>query len=355
MSNNTLFISHASADSELVGKFVDFLELGLRMNREEIYCTSGIGTKRIRPGTNFVTDIKDNIIGTKLAVFFLTPNFFNSKFCLAELGATWALGNEIYPIIIPPTTFESLDPTPLKGVVQAIALNEPDDLVDLVEHFKDLDIIESSNGAVVNVRAREFIKYLKTECCFEEESVISKERFAQVEQNIIDLVHLNGEQVKEINNLKKEKEDLLKLLSEADKTAVVTYKKQHLSQWEYFNEILDKTRASLRKLDDIALSAIYHRDILKTDFQFWPDDVNWSKVRELEAYKMIVIEDNEILPNYDEPTMNNVLKNLKALEHFICHEAEEDVYRIFEEENGFYLDFTNKRFWENILYVNIYM
>ncbi|WP_410988731.1 toll/interleukin-1 receptor domain-containing protein [Bacillus cereus] len=355
MSNNTLFISHASADSELVGKFVDFLELGLRINREEIYCTSGLGTKKIRPGTNFVTDIRDNISGTKLAVFFLTPNFFKSKFCLAELGATWALGNEIYPIIIPPTSFESLDPTPLKGVVQAISLNEPDDLVDLVEHFKELDIIESSNGAIVNVRAREFIKYLKTECNFEEEKVISKERFAQVEQNIVDLVHINGAQLKEINNLKKEKDELLKALAEADKTAAAEHKKTYSSQWEYFNHLVDETRECLKQIDDIAVSAIYYNDIHKTGYSFWPDDASFTKIKELEMYKIIIIDDDNILPNYAEPTVIAAQTKLNELRHYITHEAQDELYDLFKQEHGFELDISNKRFWDNVFFTHIYI
>lgn len=128
----TIFLSHASKDRKLVEYFVDFLQIGLNLNSDEIYCTS-FGD--IQTGHNFVDSIKANItINTKYIIFLMTPNYFNSYFCLSELGAAWALNHNIYPIIVPPLDYNILNNTPLLGT-NAIMLNNKEHLFKMCQDF----------------------------------------------------------------------------------------------------------------------------------------------------------------------------------------------------------------------------
>jgi len=109
-----LFISHATADANIVEPFVRFLKDGLGINGDDIFCTSMIGT--LKTGDDFIAQIKESLQGCKKVVFIITENYLRSAFCLAELGAAWAIEQNIYPIIVPPVTFSDLSKTPLSTV-----------------------------------------------------------------------------------------------------------------------------------------------------------------------------------------------------------------------------------------------
>ncbi|MEI4718905.1 toll/interleukin-1 receptor domain-containing protein [Bacillus cereus] len=356
MSNNTLFISHATKDHGLVEKFIEFFRMGLEIKKEEIYCTSGKTTRKIRTGVNFVQDMRDNITEAKLIVFILTPNFFNSKFCLAELGAAWALGGEIYPIAIPQTSFEELESTPLKGI-QATMLKSVDDIAALAEDFEERGIVKKLSHTEVSLRARNLMKDIK-KCRFEKEDIISEEEFSELEKNLQDLLEINKQQKLEIEKLKSEKEELVTLLDSVNKSAAASYKKKHSSSWDYFNELIDDTKRTILKLDDLAISAIYHSEFHKTDYKFWPvvnDDWLLSKARDLQARKFIDLDDQDITPNYNTPLIKEVLDKLVTLNSYINNEADEDVYTIFLQVYDFELDFSNLDFWEKVLDVKVYI
>lgn len=45
----------------------------------------------------------------------LTPSYIKSPFCLAEMGAAWALGQIIYLILVSPLKFSDLQGTPIQA------------------------------------------------------------------------------------------------------------------------------------------------------------------------------------------------------------------------------------------------
>lgn len=115
-----VFISHASADSDVVEEVIEILEtIGLESN--QIFCTSFEGYG-IDLGENFLDKIKEELSSDSLVIFILSKNFYNSPVCLCEMGATWVLAKEHIPMIIPP-----LDYSDIKGVIplsQGLKINE---------------------------------------------------------------------------------------------------------------------------------------------------------------------------------------------------------------------------------------
>lgn len=109
-----LFISHATADKSLIAVFLRFLKDGLGIYDDDVFCTSLSGT--LKTGYDFIPQIKDQLHGCKKVIFLITENYLKSAFCLAELGATWAIGQSIYPIIIPPVKYSDLYQTPLPNI-----------------------------------------------------------------------------------------------------------------------------------------------------------------------------------------------------------------------------------------------
>lgn len=108
-----IFLSHASKDVQLVDRFFEFLQLGMGLERTEIFCSLKKGN--LPTGENFIEKIREEIKECKAVIFLITEAYLESKFCLTELGAAWALGQSIYPLIVPPLTYKDIEKTPMLG------------------------------------------------------------------------------------------------------------------------------------------------------------------------------------------------------------------------------------------------
>ncbi|OWO89990.1 hypothetical protein B5E41_29120 [Rhizobium esperanzae] len=150
-----IFLSHSAADVELVNAFENFLARALNITSESIFCSSLEG-QGVKKGANFVDAIKAKAIEAKAVVALLSPAYMESPFCLAELGAAWALNTHRFPIVVPPNSFEVMQAT-LLGVV-GVKLDDQEALTQLLEDIAEaLELPAATAG--VRVRAmRDFFK-----------------------------------------------------------------------------------------------------------------------------------------------------------------------------------------------------
>jgi hypothetical protein len=123
-----IFISHAHRDKPLVDAFVDLLDTGLSVAPQDVFCTSLEGLS-IPSGVNFIDHVKSKIQNPKIIILILSLNFLESQFCLCEMGAAWALSNDLIPIIIPPASHSDLSNV-LTGV-QARRIDYEQDLNEI--------------------------------------------------------------------------------------------------------------------------------------------------------------------------------------------------------------------------------
>jgi len=130
--SKSVFISHAVKDKDLVKEIVDLIEEGMGVPEEEIFCSSlnGYG---IPSGRNFVTYIKEQLLEPKVVILVLTPAYFESKFCLSELGAAWIKSHEIFPILVPPLKYSDV-----KDVLLGTQVAKVDDDIKYNELFETL-------------------------------------------------------------------------------------------------------------------------------------------------------------------------------------------------------------------------
>lgn len=105
--SRSVFISHAVADKELAHEIVRLIEEGVGVPEAEIFCSSLQGYD-IPNGENFVTHIKSQLIAPKVVVLLLTPSYFESQFCVSELGAAWIKSHAIFPILVPPLGYDAV-------------------------------------------------------------------------------------------------------------------------------------------------------------------------------------------------------------------------------------------------------
>jgi hypothetical protein len=142
-----VFISHASADNQLVGILLEYLN-SVGIANEDIFCTSISGS--LEGGINFVKQIKSNVRGSKVVIFLLSERFFLSYFCLAELGAAWAQNQHILPIIVPPISTEEFNKTPLIGI-QALNMGSANFANELFNDLVRKSVIE--NAAIDDIES----------------------------------------------------------------------------------------------------------------------------------------------------------------------------------------------------------
>lgn len=100
MPTKAIFISHAVADMPVIDYFYDLLQKSCNLQNEEIIYTSVEGAG-IATGKGFVDWIKKNMKDATLVILFLTPNYYASNFCVAEMGAAWALDKDVFPLVVP--------------------------------------------------------------------------------------------------------------------------------------------------------------------------------------------------------------------------------------------------------------
>jgi hypothetical protein len=103
-----VFLSHASADKELVDIFQTLIEQGIGLTHNEVFCTSleGMGIPAGSP--DFKEYIRDKMNECEVVVALISPNYYASPFCMCELGAVWVLAKSFFPILVPPVDFKDL-------------------------------------------------------------------------------------------------------------------------------------------------------------------------------------------------------------------------------------------------------
>ncbi|KRN84681.1 toll/interleukin-1 receptor domain-containing protein [Carnobacterium maltaromaticum] len=154
MEKLKFFISHSTKDEKLVKDFIFFLREGLDIKKSEVFCTSLNNALPI--GSEFIPVMKEKIGECNQVVFLITENYLKSKFCLAEMGAAWALNQKIIPIIVSPIDYASLDDTPLKGI-QVINLKEEDDLYKLTTQLVQEQVVGAEAFTDVRKNMEQFL------------------------------------------------------------------------------------------------------------------------------------------------------------------------------------------------------
>lgn len=120
----TIFISHSAKDKRLAELWSEFLQIGMGVPREEIFCSSL--NRAIPTGEDFIRTIKEQMDGCRMVVALITEEYLNSKFCIMELGAAWILSPNFCPLLGGNVDYSHLENTPLKSIQMRKILSEED-------------------------------------------------------------------------------------------------------------------------------------------------------------------------------------------------------------------------------------
>ena len=150
-----IFISHSSEDKKTIDVFKKLiLNNGLGIKDDEIAYTSAVETG-VPIGCNIQLHIKENIANCDFVFFMISESYKKSEICLNEMGAAWALGKRVFPILIENISFDSIGW--LYKMTLCMTLNDDERLDELRDVFAKK--YDSLAGTVVwNKNKKEFIE-----------------------------------------------------------------------------------------------------------------------------------------------------------------------------------------------------
>lgn len=184
----TIFVSYSSKNEKLAKAFVELLQLGMGFAKNDIFCTAY--PYMLETGNNFIEDIRNRMRECETVISIITDEYLRSSFCLAEMGAAWALSKRYFPLLMVP--YERLDGTPLQGL-QMRNLKSLEDLSIIYDELHKCKILESYQTAEFYKRAEAFVKGLKAND-YTEDSIINKDSDGYYEAVISSVRPVNNKQ-----------------------------------------------------------------------------------------------------------------------------------------------------------------
>jgi len=152
-----IFISHSKMDEELTTVLIRFIVTALKIDRDQIRCTSVPGYK-LPMGAHTSTTLRYDIDSTAAFIGILTKNSLTSSYVLFELGARWGAGKRILPLLGPNMKYSDIDP-PLKENHLA-RLNDRDDLLQLLDELEQVTGCQTNNKNIVDNAVNELSTWI---------------------------------------------------------------------------------------------------------------------------------------------------------------------------------------------------
>jgi hypothetical protein len=356
-----VFVSHATKDKAIANAFVDLL-VHCGLHADDIFCSSleGMG---IPPGQNFLDHIKNEIQNPELVVLMLSQNYFDSAFCLCELGASWAMWHNILPVLIPPATFVDVGGV-LTGI-QAFKIDEPLKLSEAYEVIVKVLTLKRLMAARWEVKRDEFLKALAPLLKKQEKpSRVAYGQFAELEKKHMEVVEGLNEAEQEIGELKK----LVDVLKKAkDQVAVKQVMRQFTSEWDEFKRLTDEAKRAMSELPPVVTEVMYRemtyseKGYAGSGSEMWEDIASAVEDDYLSNPKGTM----DVSLNHDDPTVGRAVETLKCVQQFLCAHDPNDMWipkpkgdalakaeefcEEFKDKMDYRPSFSSRRLWVTFL------
>jgi len=329
MASKPIFISHAEKDKALASALTDLLTQN-GVKPEDIFCSSLEGTG-IPSGANFIDFVKQQLEEPKLVILLLSSHYYESIFCVAELGASWAMAHRAFPILIPPLSYEDM-----KAVIRSDQARKIDDkhayneLKDVIEEVLSIKI----NSARWENKRDVFLAALPE--LLKKSGDPSKVPFAKhvaLERDYGEAKKLIAEQEKLIEGLKKAK----------DATDVKRIVEEHSGESERFKKLCDDVLWKITKLPSVVGEMLFY-EYSNHDADF--SDHDFANLR-LAAQNGYVEQDRDgnYSLNRQDPTVRRTMQAIDAVASALG-EASEAFCESFIDTHDFGPDIKNRRFWK---------
>ncbi|MGX7004885.1 TIR domain-containing protein [Caballeronia sp. KNU42] len=337
----SIFISHAVVDASIASAIVDLIENGIGVPGEEIFCSSleGYG---IPTGENFIDHINNQIQTPDVVVLLLTPNYFESKFCLCEMGGAWVKSHKIFPILVPPLEYSDvkdvITATQVAKIDNDIKYNELRDYLISKVSFKPKSVTKW------DTERRRFLgslpELLKNMRVPEK---VSPEEHQAVKNQLEEAQETLSEYASEVSELKALNKKLEKA-KDASEVSEIKRSVRKTGAEEDFEKLL-KEIAEFRK---IAKSGEVFKFVL-SDFYgqpYHPDLFNYGDEFSQAARRNLISLEDSPSVKWENSRMTELRKKLTALQSLVDGSDEKSLIRYHKNTYEFTLETDNEEFWE---------
>lgn len=335
-----VFISHASADKPLIDEFVTLLTTGVGLPLSEIYCTSldGLG---ISAGEDIALEVATAINESEVCILILSPNYYASSYCLAEMGAIWIKQKNV--LLFKLDTLKKEDP----GVFfpgRKVALCDKSGLAQIYDRLKVIKGFSVAKVERWQIRLDLFLtKYSEATKRIKAPSIISISEHKEALDRNNELLALVGDNEAKITEQALLIEELKKA-KDKEEVAAVIYR--HAGTKSHYEELLAKLKATLSSVPNIV------KDVLYSDARGEPfsgDRDQWEEIERAEKRHLIYYSDSErsgYYPNSNHQKVANALTALRELGNLLANSPE--FVEELSEQLGYPADLRNKDFWDEI-------
>jgi hypothetical protein len=296
----------------------------------------------IPAGMDFIGYIKEKIQKPEVVLLLLTPNYLASQFCIAELGASWAMTHRILPLLAPPLKYSDVKGVLAATQIETIKEGLTKTAITLADQLKlnlNFERWEAKKEKFL-VRLPSILESLpkpKNPSSAEYESL--KEAHHQATEAL-------GAAEQEIENLKALNKDLL-ACKDADQVAEVKRKHADSNQLEVN---LQEFREALSKLPSVVTYVIFRTHIgQRSNFDPYREKECLIEAGRAVQEGRLILDDGFEL-NRQDPLVKKAVKQLKATEKYLNSEdVTEEMVNAFEEEHEFQLSLANRNLWQTFL------
>lgn len=344
-----LFLSHAVADAPVTRAFVNLLESGIGVPPKNIFCTSNKG-QGIRPGFEFKASIRENLDDATIVIALISENYYNSPFCMCELGGSWLQAKDFIPILIPPIRFGDMKAV-LVGL-QALRIQTAEDLDELRDELSDRLGFKPLPTPRWNEKRDEFLKALPKKLRkIPPSPIVQREQLEKAEAIVEEYENILKDTQEENKNLRKTIDKLKKAKNSKEVAKIV---REDMESADIFEELVDDFSKKLDALDSITVETIFAGQ-RREDYYPGRESSNysWDDAKSALEYKEVELnsEENGIHANDNNPEVKKALNSLSELENWLEEKAPIEFFDWYSSENnGHEPDLTNRSFWDSHLW-----
>ncbi|GAO01446.1 hypothetical protein PSR1_00300 [Anaeromyxobacter sp. PSR-1] len=316
------------------------------MPAKQIFCSSEKG-QGIKPGAEFKDSIKNNLNDADTVVALISDNYYNSAFCMCELGGAWLTSKDFIPVLVPPATYSGMKAV-LNGL-QALKIENEKDLDELRDELIKRLSIESPHGTPRWCERRDdFLGSLdETLKQVSQSPVVPREQLDKVETELKEYVAALKAAKSEIAS----REALIaKLKAAKDKAEVDAIVFADLGEADAFRSLVSSANTAIERLSPTARAALFSEEIGE---DYSPE--SWdAEVKSALDYKEVKLTNQEdrLRPNHDKPLVKAAAGVIYDLRKWL--DSSERSSQFFEwyasKYKGEQPDLRDRSFWDRHLW-----
>ena len=281
--------------------------------------------------------IKGEVTKASAVIALISPAYLASPFCMAELGAAWALGTHRFPIVVPPSTFADINATQLG--LTAVDLSNNDALDQMLE---DLNEAVETPAPRSGVRRRALKTFSEAWPLLAETIGVPDSVKKHVHDNALEKIEKLEADLEEADAEIRQKDVQLArmrtAITAADVEEIDSEFAEDDSLEDQFTELIE---AVIHLSDELGGPAVLYHAIM--DHYGIPNTIDWDNDwEEFEGAMQQQIFDNdskELI--WSAPELKRLIANLHALDNFLIENADEP-FITDNDRRGL----NDRRFWQ---------